>query len=249
MQAPPDSPRERSAEPRPLQAVTFDVTHTLVSCPRVHEIYSEVLERHGLVAPVEEVRRYFPIVWQELACRVERGKDRFVSHPEGPRGWWAGFLERLCRYLEQDEPSPFAAAELYHRFAKPEAWEVYVEVVPTLEELRRLGLSLAVVSNWDERLGPLLTRLGLTRLFDAIVFSASLGIEKPDPRIFRYALDLLEVEPEEALHVGDSLKEDVEGALACGMGALHLDRRGGRGDLVDLSALPALVAERAAVQV
>lgn len=235
------------------RAITFDVTRTLIHSPRLIEIYREVLARHGIVTPAAEVRRLMPVVWQELDCRAEVGRDRFSAHPEGPRGWWRRFLERLCEHLGAPSPSPFAAAELYHRFGRAEAWEVYPEVSATLTALARLGLRLAVVGNWDERLPPLLDDLGLGRRFDAVVYSAAVGIEKPDPRIFLHALERLGVAPEDAVHVGDSAREDVEGALAAGMEALHLVRpgapslihpdagRSSRGDLADLSPLPDLI--------
>jgi putative hydrolase of the HAD superfamily len=235
------------------RAITFDVTRTLIHSPRLIEIYREVLSRHAIEAPAAEVRRLMPVVWQELDCRAEVGRDRFSAHPEGPRGWWRRFLERLCEHLGAPPPSPFAAAELYHRFGRAEAWEVYPEVAGTLAALGRLGLRLAVVSNWDERLPPLLDDLGLGRRFDAVVYSAAIGVEKPDPRIFLHALERLGVAPEDAVHVGDSVREDVEGALAAGMEALHLVRPGApslihpeagrrsRGDLADLSPLPDLI--------
>lgn len=205
-------------------AVTFDVTGTLIHPPRVPEIYAEVLSRHGIRAPVERVAELFPLVLEEMSCRVSPGVDRYRAHPDGPQGWWKDLLNRLCRYLEQPEPSPFAAAELYHRFSQREAWEIYPDVRPTLEALRRRGLALAVISNFDDRLGRLLTHLDLVRYFDAVVFSFTLGVEKPDGRLFRHTLELLRVSPAEALHVGDRPREDVEGALGVGMAALWLDR-------------------------
>ena len=234
------------------RAVTFDVTRTLIHSPRLAEIYAEVLARHGVAAPPAEVERLLPVVWQELDCLAVPGSDRFAAHPGGARGWWRRYLERLAEHLGGPPPSPFAAAELFHRFGEPAAWEVYPEVPATLAELRRMGLALAVVSNWDARLPPLLARLGLGERFAAIVYSSEVGIEKPDPRIFAVALDRLGVAPEEAVHVGDSSREDVEGALAAGMEALLLVRPGEppplshrpsaeRGDLADLSPLPELL--------
>ena len=193
-------------------------------------------------------------MWQELDCLAEIGHDRFAAHPGGARGWWRRYLERLVEHLGAPPPGPFAAAELFHRFGEPAAWEVYPEVPATLAELARMGLKLAVVSNWDARLPPLLDRLGFGERFAAIVYSSDVGVEKPDPRIFHAALDRLGVAPHEAVHVGDSVREDVEGALAAGMEPLHLVRPGapsalrrepapaGRGDLADLSPLPELVA-------
>lgn len=221
-----------------LEALTFDVTGTLIHSPRLGALYAEVLNRHGVAVESDEAARLVRQVWQELACLADPARDRFMSHPDGPKGWWRRFLDRLCEHLGAPPPSPFAAAELFHRFATPEAWEVYPEVPAVLAELHAAGLRLGVVSNWDPRLPELLERLDLARWFDAIVTSSEAGVEKPDARIFRRAVERLGVSPAGALHVGDSRLQDVEGAVAAGLRALHLDRRRNGGDLWDLSALP-----------
>jgi len=229
-----------------IRAVTFDVTHTLIHSPRLGEIYAEVLRRHGVDLEAEEARRLISTVWQELSCSADPGHDRFSVHPEGERGWWRRFLERLCELKGAPAPSRFAAAELFHRFGTAAAWEVYPEVPKVLAELARQGLLLGVVSNWDHRLPDLLKSLRLARFFGSISYSAKAGVEKPDRRIFLQALEELGVEPAAALHVGDGRLEDVEGAVAAGLKALHLTRNTGGGDLRDLSGLPELLeAERA----
>ena len=220
-----------------LAAVTLDVTHTLLECPSLGEIYAEVLGRHGVFVEAAAVRRTIPIVWRELSCSAPKPFDRFVSHPDGAQGWWRRFIERTCELLDAERPSRFAAVELFDRFARPESWRVFPEVPATLAELRRMGFRLAVVSNWDTRLPLLLARLGLAESFEAIVVSAAVGREKPDPAIFRAALAALELPAEVAVHVGDHPLEDVEGAMAAGMQALHLDRSGNGGDLRDLEGL------------
>jgi len=72
--------------PRPtlnaLAAVTLDATGTLIASPAMGEIYAEVLSRHGVSVQPADVRRVFPVVWQELDCRAEVGRDRFSAHPE-----------------------------------------------------------------------------------------------------------------------------------------------------------------------
>jgi putative hydrolase of the HAD superfamily len=229
-----------------IEAVTFDVTHTLIHSPRLGEIYAGVLRRHGVEIDADEARRLISVVWQELSCLADPGHDRFGVHPEGERGWWRRFLERLCELKGAPPPSRFAAAELYHRFGTAAAWEIYPEVTRTLAALARQGLRLGVVSNWDHRLPDLLTRLRLAKFFGAITFSAEAGVEKPDRRIFHQALERLGVEPAATLHIGDGRLEDVEGAVAAGMKALHLTRNTAGGDLQDLAGLPELVAaERA----
>jgi putative hydrolase of the HAD superfamily len=217
--------RSGGGSPLMIRAVTFDVTRTLLHCPRLGAIYSETLSRHGIeVSPAEAVRLVGE-VWRELACSARPDQDRFTAHPEGSRGWWRDFVVRFCELIEAPPPSRFATAELYQCFARADSWEVYQEVPATLDRLRRRGLRLGVISNWDERLPGLLADLDLAPRFDAIVTSASVGVEKPDWRIFEAALQALDVAAGEAVHVGDSPIEDVEGAIAAGMQAIRLSRR------------------------
>jgi putative hydrolase of the HAD superfamily len=223
-----------------LEAVTFDVTHTLLECPALGEQYAAVLARHGLEVDARDIETAIPLVWQELACSAEPSRDRFASHPRGARGFWQRFVERTCALLGTERPSPFAAAELFDRFARAEAWRIADGAPELLAELKRRGLKLAVISNWDERLPTLLERLDLGRFFDATIVSSLVGVEKPHPRIFETALTALDVEAARALHVGDSRLDDLEGALAAGMHALLLSRKG-EGDLTDLRELPALL--------
>jgi putative hydrolase of the HAD superfamily len=250
--APPPAGRTHRQQPADAapRAVTFDATGTLFAVPRLAETYSEVLRRHGVEAPLGELRGLIPRVWQELACSADMSRDRFLAHPGGARGWWRRYLERLCEHLGQGPPSPFAAAELYARFGRGDAYRLYPDVLPTLSALERRGVPMAVVSNWDERLPGVLEDLGLAPFFQAVAYSADVGVEKPHPGIFEHALGALELQPEEVLHVGDRVREDVEGALALGMEAMLLVRPGtpqGRraavaGDLAELTPLRRLLS-------
>ncbi|HEX6199888.1 MAG TPA: HAD family hydrolase, partial [Thermoanaerobaculia bacterium] len=178
--------------PRPfrVRALTLDATGTLLHAPRLGELYREVLRRHGLgvTADAAEVGEVVRRVWQEMACVTDGSTDRFSTHPEGARGWWRRFAERVAEHLGAGEPSPFATTELFERFARPDAWEPFPDARPALAELRARGLALAVVANWDERLPPVLEGLGLAEHLDAVVVSAAVGYEKPDPRAFLAAL-------------------------------------------------------------
>jgi putative hydrolase of the HAD superfamily len=89
---------------------------------------------------------------------------------------------------------------------------------------RAAGARVIVVSNWDISLHEVLERVGLAPLIDGVVTSAAIGAAKPAPPIFRYALALAAVGPGDALHVGDSLSEDVRGAESCAIPAVLLAR-------------------------
>ncbi len=115
-------------------------------------------------------------------------------------------------------------------------FQAFEDARPALEALRRLGLRLVSVSNWDISLPKVLERCGLLELVDGVVSSAGAGARKPDPAIFAPALELAGCGPEEALHVGDTPEEDVDAARAAGIAVLLLDRDGG-GDIASLQEI------------
>ncbi len=228
--------------PLRVRAVTLDATGTLFHSPRLGQVYAEVLTRHGYAVDALAARELILEVWQEFDCANDTGSDRFGTHPEGAAGWWRRFLERFCEHLDAPPPTRFAAAELYDRFGRAEAWSLYPEVESTLAALRRAGLRVAVIANWDERLPRLLARLGIGEAFESIVTSQGAGVEKPHPLIFQTALSLLELPAEQVLHLGDRELEDVEGPKALGMHARRVDRSIGA-DLRTLTRELTVVAE------
>jgi putative hydrolase of the HAD superfamily len=198
---------------RHVQALTFDVGGTFIEpWPSVGHVYAEVAARHGHkdVRP-ERLNQQFAAAW--------RNKVNFDHSPgswlELVRETFKGSISRPEEFFE----------ELYSRFARPEAWRIFEDARPALELLRERGFQLGVISNWDERLRPLLEHLELARYFEAIVISVETGFAKPSPRIFDKAAVLLGLPPRFILHVGDSVPEDVNGARAAGFQALLLDRK------------------------
>jgi len=132
---------------------------------------------------------------------------------------------------------------LYDRFTEAQSWHVYEDVRPTLEALAARGLKCAVISNWDDRLRPLLKNLGLNSMFQLVIISGEHGHHKPAPELFARAVSMLELRPAELLHVGDSRREDVEGAAQAGLRAVLLQRDGepGVGEIGSLLELPGLL--------
>lgn len=227
----------------PLRAISFDVNGTLIHSPRLGEVYSEILGRHGIEAEPGRAYQTVRRVWEEFSCSRQPGEDLFASHPEGSRGFWYQFIERVCQHLGSEPPSPFAKAELFQCFMGADPWDVYPEVPEVLAALQGKGIRIVVVSNWDDRLPVLLENLQLTRFFESIVFSAGVGVEKPFPAIFRRVLEELSLPPQEVVHIGDRLREDVEGARGVGMQSIHLTRDSDEGDLRDLRPLPDLIPD------
>lgn len=210
-----------------IVAVTFDATGTLFHSPHRAAVYADVLERHGRpfsVATRASLSSTLDTVWQEMACGATPHADRFSSHTDGARGFWRRYLDRVCALLDLPAPSRFAAAELFHRFASAEPWEVFGDVVTVLDALVARGYRLGVLSNWDERLPEVLSSLGLRDHFAVVVTSVDVGCEKPDARLFEQGVAALGVSAERTLHVGDRQLEDVEGAEAAGLQAWRVDR-------------------------
>jgi putative hydrolase of the HAD superfamily len=196
-----------------VRAVFFDIGGTLLRpYPSVGAIYASVASRHGIVTSANEMERAFRQSWTTL-----KRPGLTVSRKD----WWR---ELVFKTLEQENEACFEV--LFKTFASPNAWQVFPDVEDTLSEARVRGLHVGVISNWDERLRPLLTDMGLAHHFDSITISCEVGAEKPDGRIFRAALQAAGVAFDEAVHIGDNHSEDLRGAEAVGMRAILLDRDG-----------------------
>lgn len=210
-----------------ITTLCFDVGNTLLSCdPSPAEIYAEALSRRGREVTPEQVEPVFAGAWAQFQEQSPPGIDRYGSHPGGERMWWGAFLREVLAKLDHDASWEPLLDELYTSFSRPEAWKLYPETQSTLQESRRRGLRLAVISNWDRRLPEILDGLGLTSFFDTISVSSIEGAEKPAAAIFERTLERIGVRPGEAIHVGDSPLEDYDGSQGVGMVPVLIDRPG-----------------------
>jgi putative hydrolase of the HAD superfamily len=166
----------------------------------------------------------------EEALRAEMAYYRDHAHEGRDEASLADLRERCAAIVSEKLGMEVTADELVEAIR----FDVYPDAVPALRELHEGGLRLVAVSNWDCSLPAVLERCGLDGLLDGAVSSAVAGARKPDPAIFRQALELAGCGPEEALHVGDTAEEDVEGARAAGIRPLLIDRDGNGGDISSL---------------
>lgn len=210
-----------------LSTVFFDVGGTLLSpSPSLAEIYLRVLAPLGVDCGAASFRRAAVETWAELDARIGRGNDRYSHFPGGESEYWLTYVTGVLEKVSYAHVAEDAARALHATFSEASSWAVYPEVRRTLTELRRRGIRLGVISNWDSRLRALLDRFDLTKEFEAIVVSCEVGAEKPARVIFERALARMHVPPEEALHIGDDPLSDYEGARAAGMEAVLLARTG-----------------------
>ncbi len=195
-----------------IEAVTFDVGGTLINpWPSVGDVYVEVAAEFGVEASPEFINWNFKDAWKSA--------HNFDYTQES----WFDVVRQSFGMYGAELPEEFFPA-VYERFAQPDVWIVYGDVVRTLEDLAASEVKLGIISNWDDRLIPLLERLGLKKYFDTIIVSCNVGFTKPSPVIFEQAVRWLKVRPENLLHVGDSPKEDIEGAKAAGFHTRQIAR-------------------------
>lgn len=158
----------------------------------------------------------------EAAVRAEMRYYRAHSHEGRDAASLAELRRRCAGVLSRELGRHVDAATLMDAIR----FRAYPDAAPALERLRERGLTLLCVSNWDCALPGVLDRCGIGDALDGVVTSAVAGARKPDPAIFATALRTAGCTPGEALHVGDTAAEDVEGARAAGIPALLLDRGG-----------------------
>lgn len=203
-----------------VNTVSLDVGGTLMHpFPSVGAIYAERLGAHGIVLAPERLEAAFGEAYRQAAAEARAT----VSD----KAWWRHLVRRVVVGLHGDTARFDPVFEdLWHAFAEPDRWRLYPGARRTMGVLIERGFRLAVLSNWDERLRPLLDGLGLTGLFAEVVISCEVGLEKPDVGIFRVAEERLGVGGAAIVHVGDSSHHDAGGAAAAGWQWLLIDHQG-----------------------
>lgn len=213
-----------------MRAILLDAGLTLLrASPSLGGVYALVTRAHGREVGPEAFERAADAAFHAQAAEHrEAGEAGMRTSEDLERASWRRHARRVMDAVPAMAGLDFEAwfEDLYRDFGSAAVWSPYEDAVPALETLRARGIRLAVVSNWDRRLHRILEDNGLRRLFDAVVVSSEVGWRKPHPEIFRRALDALGVAPGEALHVGDSLGDDVAGARGVGIRPVMIDRKG-----------------------
>jgi putative hydrolase of the HAD superfamily len=188
-----------------LDAVTVDAYGTLVRLADPVPALCEGLAALGVEREARAVARAFRKEAEYYRAHSFEGRDEESLYE----------LRRRCVGIILDDLESNLAPEAFvDGFVAAMRFELLPDAGSALQALRRRGLAVAVVSNWDFGLPQQLSGLGLGGV--QVVTSAEAGAPKPDPAVFRRVLELLGVRPERALHIGDS-DSDEQGARAAGM--------------------------------
>jgi putative hydrolase of the HAD superfamily len=217
-----------------IKAIFFDAVGTLFRLTKtVGDHYAYVGREVGLDLDAQNLERAFHTAWKQMPQRavIDGPRENDDKH------WWSELvdlvLDKVAPSLsELDRDNFFEIA--YEHFAEAGVWELYPEVPGVLQELTP-RFQLAVISNFDGRLRFILQHLGISKFFGRIFVSSELGADKPDPEIYRRAVSLMKLHPNEVVHVGDDPQRDWEAATIAGLSLFRLDRK--RNSLRDLEAI------------
>ena len=207
----------------PLRAVFLDIGDTVMRPnPSWEHVYAIAFREYEVEVEVETLRAALVRAYHHGGFGYD---DRFDASEETS---FARTMQIDRAALADLGINPMPEAffrRLSELFMLTSNWHVFPDAEPALATLRARGLVVGAVSNWVWQLPELLHALRLVRHFDFIAASSRIGFEKPHPGIFDWALARAGVEPGEAIHVGDHLDADVEGARRAGIQPVLIDRR------------------------
>ena len=183
------------------------------------EGYRAFCERYGIDV---DVRRFEPAV--ASAAPLLDGEENPAYDAELFVKYTRHIIEQMGGRGERLDP---CAREIYREWAACQHFELYEDVAPVLRQIAAAGVGIGLISNSHRCLASFQAHFELQGLIAGAISSPDHGFMKPHPSIFQAALRLLDVPAAEAVMVGDSVSQDVEGALRAGMRAVLLHRGDG----------------------
>lgn len=208
-----------------IKLVTFDVTNTLLKFKLpAWQYYAMIARDHGFKGTEKEVKskfeNSFKAMWQK--------HPNFGKHTIEWEDWWRKVVKMTLKdHLPANADLDCIANKLINEFRTDRCWRIAYGGDKLIYQLRKLGISVGVISNFDPRLNDILQNVSLHNNFDFIITSYEIGYSKPDERIFKSAIEKCRapVLPSEALHIGDDVKKDYEGARGAGWHALLVNEK------------------------
>ena len=233
--------RISSDPPWEIRWIFFDAVGTLIRVrSSVGEIYGRQAADFGF-QPASSTSSY-PLI--EAAFR-ESFREATLHHPQkmtdesNEREWWRqvveGTFERIAPFPQLDR----CFDRIYELFRTAETWKLEPGAMTSMTHLARTK-KLGIISNFDSRLTDVLTALGIRALLQQLTIPRLAGEAKPEPEIFRYAMNEVGADPSECLYVGDEYEDDYSGPRAVGMQALLYDPRNRQTEKLDLHRIRTL---------
>lgn len=212
-----------------VRLIVFDAVGTVITPhPSVKSIYTRIGRKYGSQLPEDEVDRRFRAVFRA----TERNGASDLPDLSDATAWqtseaaeYGRWREIVATVLDDVRDLPACFDELFHHFARSDAWQVYPDVAPALTHLREQGFELALASNFDARLHTVCDALPDLAPISNRHISSLVGVRKPARAFFEAIVAAHGLNPADVLMIGDDAINDVEGARACGLRAIRINRK------------------------
>jgi putative hydrolase of the HAD superfamily len=214
---------------QPVRAIFFDAADTLF---HVNGSVAEIYLQHALEFGFQRTPDSLASIKQAFSRAFHDAPPPIFAATEpkqikqSERLWWFDIVHNVFYRVGMFERFDDFFERVFEVFEDPRSWQLFPDTLPTITTLQEQGLELGIISNFDSRLFAVLRGLGIENKFATVTISSLAHAAKPSPKIFHLALEKHAVDPEEAMYVGDSLRDDVEGATKAGLRAILLDREG-----------------------
>ena len=209
-----------------VHAVFFDAGYTLLCMdPPQETLFLRTCDELDVAIDTSKVANAVRHANELLAPRAP-AREAVPYSPQRVDAFWIDYHRAVLAGCAIDPAAERRAEAVYRRFTAALGWRVYDDVRPSLNALRQRGIALGVISNWTGDLEDVLRRIDLHDPFDFVIDSAHFGHEKPHPEIFAEAVRRAGVPAAAAMHIGDSIEHDVDGARRAGLRAVLIDRKG-----------------------
>ena len=207
------------------KVIFFDAVGTLFGVKgSVGKIYQQLASQHGVVVSAKDLDRAFGYAFTNSPTLAFETTN---SIPQQEYQWWYRVVKltfQEAKVFHKFTNFELFFQELYVYFATKKPWNIYLDTVESLRCWQQKKVELGIISNFDTRIYQVLELLKLKSYFSSITISSESGSAKPDSLIFEKALRKHNCQPEQAWHIGDSLREDYQGANAVGIKAFLLKR-------------------------
>jgi putative hydrolase of the HAD superfamily len=221
--------KRKLESPQAIRTIFFDAGFTLLrTSPSLIEICQDVCQREGLHLDIEQITRQLPEAEAYFFEAIKTNRRTWASEAAIVR-FWDGYYKALLRPFVAEEDETLlerCVQEIIKEFEQHTRWELYPDVLPTLQALQGNGFTLGIISDWGASLAPIISGLDLPRYFDCLIISAVARHAKPEPGLYELALQRAGAIPDYAIHIGDSYIQDVLGARTVGITPILIDRPG-----------------------
>ena len=215
------------AQPQAIRTIFFDAGYTLLyPFPSIPEVCQRVCQEVGIHIHLDQIKTRMETVESFFFRQLRVDRNTWANEEAIAEFWVDYYMSLLDPFVKGHNGTNIyhLAYAIFEEFGKPTSWNMYSDVIPTVEILHAHGYSLGIISDWGMTLGPIIRQHQLTRYFNCLLISSVTRHAKPSPRLYELALQRANAISDFTIHVGDSYIHDVLGSRAMGITPILLDR-------------------------